>query len=59
MLKKAESAITDSRFEEALKYCKKILDLCFNLGDDGLGNVFLKDAEKIRVILQEGVYTAI
>jgi len=59
MLEKAESALANSRFEEALEYCEKIADLCFELGDDGLGNEFLKEAEKIRVILQEGDTSAI
>ncbi len=59
MLEKAESALANSRFEEALEYCEKIADLCFELGDDSLGNEFLKEAEKIRVILQEGDTSAI
>jgi len=59
MLEKTESALSNSRFEEALEYCEKIADLCVELGDDSLGNEFLKDAEKIRVILQEGDITAI
>jgi len=59
MLEKTETALSNSRFEEALEYCEKIADLCVELGDDSLGNEFLKDAEKIRVILQEGDITAI
>lgn len=50
MINQAQTALENGNLEQAAFYFEKIADLCIEIGDYALGNVFYKKSEKLKQI---------